>query len=50
MTQDWGHSYTDSVLKETYNKFNLKNDSFNRSPIKTTIYLRGIQRKKVNHK
>ena len=41
-----GKFYTDKILKETYNKFNLKEDAFNRSTIKQPFDLRGIQRKK----
>ena len=41
-----GTTYTDSVLKETYNKFNLKEDSYNSSIFKQPFILSGIQRKK----
>ena len=41
-----GTSYTDSVLKTTYNKFNLKEDSYNPSYIKQPFILSGIQREK----
>ena len=41
-----GKFYSNSVLKDVYNKFSLKNDSFNRSPIKQPFIIRGIQRKK----
>ncbi len=41
-----GAFYSNSVLKDTYNKFSLKNDSFNRSPIKQPFIIRGIQTKK----
>ena len=39
-----GTTYTDSVLKETYNKFNLKEDSYNSSVFKQPFILSGIQR------
>lgn len=41
-----GTSYTDSVLKTTYNKFNLKEDSYNSSIFKQPFILSGIQREK----
>ena len=41
-----GTFYSNSVLKDTYNKFSLKNDAYNRSPIKQPFIIRGIQRKK----
>ena len=41
-----GKSYSDSVLKSTYNKFNLREDSYNSSIIKQPFILSGIQRKK----
>ena len=41
-----GAFYSNSVLKDTYNKFSLKNDSFNRSPIKQPFIIRGIQTKR----
>ena len=41
-----GTTYTDSVLKETYNKFNLKEDSYNSSIFKQPFILSGIQREK----
>ena len=40
-----GSSYTDAVLKDTYNKFNLKEESHNTWPIKQPFILSGIQRK-----
>ena len=41
-----GKNYTDDVLKTTYNKFNLKQDSYNKSIFKQPFILSGIQRKK----
>lgn len=41
-----GKSYTNGVLKETYNKFNLKQDSPNFGFIKHPLILTGIQTKK----
>jgi len=41
-----GTTYTDSVLKETYNKFNLKEDSYNSSIFKQPFILSGIKREK----
>lgn len=41
-----GKTYTDKVLKTTYNKFNLKEDSYNSSIIKQPFILSGIQREK----
>ena len=41
-----GTSYTNSVLKTTYNKFNLKEDSYNTSIFKQPFILSGIQREK----
>ena len=41
-----GKSYSDSVLKTAYNKFNLREDSYNSSIIKQPFILSGIQRKK----
>ena len=40
-----GTSYTDAVLKDTYNKFNLRQESYNTWPIKQPFILSGIQRK-----
>ena len=39
-----GKSYSNEVLKETYNKFNLKEDSYNSSIFKQPFILSGIQR------
>jgi len=39
-----GKSYTNEVLKSTYNKFNLKKDSHNTSIFKQPFILSGIQR------
>jgi hypothetical protein len=39
-----GATYTDKVLKTTYNKFNLKEDSYNSSIFKQPFILSGIQR------
>ena len=44
-----GSSYTDG-FKDTYNKFNLKEESHNTWPIKQPFILSGIQRKVVNHR
>lgn len=41
-----GATYTNEVLKTTYNKFNLREDSYNSSIFKQPFILRGIQRKK----
>jgi len=41
-----GKEYTDKVLKTTYNKFNLKEDSHNSSIFKQPFILSGIQREK----
>lgn len=41
-----GKTYTNEVLKQTYNKFNLKEDSHNSSIFKQPFILSGIQRKK----
>ena len=41
-----GKTYTDEVLKETYNKFNLKEDSYNSSIFRQPFIISGIQRKK----
>ena len=41
-----GKTYTDEVLKTTYNKFNLKEESYNTWPIKQPFILSGIQREK----
>ena len=41
-----GETYTDEVLKTTYNKFNLKEESYNTWPIKQPFILSGIQREK----
>ena len=39
-------NYSDKVLKSTYNKFSLKEDSYNSSIFKQPFILSGIQRKK----
>ena len=41
-----GETYTDEVLKTAYNKFNLKEESYNTWPIKQPFILSGIQREK----
>ena len=41
-----GTTYTDKLLKDTYNKFNLKEDSHNSSIFKQPFILSGIQREK----
>ena len=41
-----GDTYTDEVLKTTYNKFSLKEESYNTWPIKQPFILSGIQREK----
>jgi|11_taG_2_1085331.scaffolds.fasta_scaffold01127_6 hypothetical protein len=41
-----GTTYTDEVLKTTYNKFNLKEDSYNSSIFKQPFILSGIQKEK----
>ena len=41
-----GKNYTNKVLKTTYNKFNLKEDSYNTSIFKQPFILSGIQREK----
>lgn len=41
-----GKSYSNEVLKETYNKFNLKEDSYNSSIFKQPFMLSGIQKEK----
>lgn len=41
-----GKTYTSKVLKDVYNKYNLKEDSYNTSVFKQPFILSGIQRKK----
>ena len=41
-----GTTYTNEVLKSTYNKFNLREDSYNSSIFKQPFILSGIQREK----
>jgi hypothetical protein len=41
-----GKTYTSKVLKDVYNKYNLKEDSYNTSTFKQPFILSGIQRKK----
>ena len=41
-----GTTYTDKLLKDTYNKFNLKEDSYNSSIFKQPFILSGIQKEK----